>query len=541
MEVTALCIRLLVTVLTLTCSNAQKDDAALSIQPSRLQFFEYESVTLHCGEFNGSTGWKIVHESKIPIFVSNSSSYNIKTVYLEDSGEYYCEAAGGRKSNSINITVTNGSVILESPALPVMEGNTVTLRCRNKTTSTNPTADFYKDGLFIRSSSTGEMIIYSVSKSDEGLYKCNISGTGESPESWLAVRVSPPESKNHSHPSSSSAVPWIIVTCLLVVLLVVVGIQCFGKDYWLRDGDEALSTSAYYTLGLDKTEQLDEEELSLWSGAFYYAFDGTQQLAAFSISIESSAVKEDKSAYASATKTRKRKVVTVLTLLCSYAQKDDAALSIQPSRLQFFEYESVTLHFGEFNGSTGWTIVHQFKGEIPKCVSNSSSYNIKTVYPEDSGEYYCEAAGGRRSNIINITVTTGSVILESPALPVMEGNNVTLRCRNKTTSANPTADFYKDGLFIRSSSTGEMIIYSVSKSDEGLYKCNISGAGESPESLLAVKAFSPPESKNHSHPSSSSAVPWIIVTCLLVVMLVVVGIQCFGKDYWLRGFCVQRV
>ena len=89
-----------------------------------------------------------------------------------------------------------GSVILESPALPVMEGNPVTLRCRNKTPSTNLTADFYKDGLFNRSSSTGEMIIYSVSKCDEGLYKCNISGAGESPESWLAVRGETPMDLN---------------------------------------------------------------------------------------------------------------------------------------------------------------------------------------------------------------------------------------------------------------------------------------------------------------------------------------------------------
>ena len=79
-------------------------------------------------------------------------------------------------------------MILDSPVLPVMEGNKVTLRCRNKMASSNLTADFYKDGLLVGSSSTGEMIIHSVSKSDEGLYKCLISDGGESPERWLAVR-----------------------------------------------------------------------------------------------------------------------------------------------------------------------------------------------------------------------------------------------------------------------------------------------------------------------------------------------------------------
>lgn len=79
-------------------------------------------------------------------------------------------------------------MILEIPAVPVMEGETVTLGCRNKTTSFNFTTDFYKDGLHISTNSTQNMTIHRVSKSDEGYYKCSISGAGESPESWLAVR-----------------------------------------------------------------------------------------------------------------------------------------------------------------------------------------------------------------------------------------------------------------------------------------------------------------------------------------------------------------
>ncbi|XP_065326277.1 uncharacterized protein LOC134623804 [Pelmatolapia mariae] len=106
---------------------------------------------------------------------------------VDDSGEFICETGGGEKSNIINITVTAGSVILESPAVPVMEGEAATLSCRNKTTSSNFTAEFYKDGIPIRNSSTGNMTIGRVSKSDEGLYKCSISGAGESPVSWLNV------------------------------------------------------------------------------------------------------------------------------------------------------------------------------------------------------------------------------------------------------------------------------------------------------------------------------------------------------------------
>lgn len=78
-------------------------------------------------------------------------------------------------------------MILESPVVPVTVGEDVTLRCRNKK-SNLISADFYKDGLHIGRSATGEMTIYSVSKSNKGLYRCNISVTEVSPESELTVR-----------------------------------------------------------------------------------------------------------------------------------------------------------------------------------------------------------------------------------------------------------------------------------------------------------------------------------------------------------------
>uniref|UniRef100_A0A8P4KCM8 Ig-like domain-containing protein n=1 Tax=Dicentrarchus labrax TaxID=13489 RepID=A0A8P4KCM8_DICLA len=167
----------------------------------------------------------------------------------------------------------------------------------------------------------------------------------------------------------------------------------------------------------------------------------------------------------------------------------DAAFRIVPNRLQAFQYESVSFHCEGLDGSTQWRGIRNTVGFISACSEGTPvlSCTIHRAYPSDSGEYWCETEGGERSNSANITITAGSVILESPVLPVKEGNNVTLSCRKKITVSNLTADFYKDGLLMGSSSTGEMIIHSVSKSDEGLYKCKISGAGESAESWLAVR------------------------------------------------------
>ncbi|XP_038587700.1 high affinity immunoglobulin gamma Fc receptor I-like [Micropterus salmoides] len=289
MEVKALCTRLLLKVLLLLAalvhqSYTHKGNAAfLRIVPTRLQFFEYETISFFCEGFDGSAKWRGVRniDEFIPT-CSNSTVTStlicvINNAFVSDSGEYWCDVGGGEGSNTVNITVTAGSVILKSPVFPVMEGGNVSLQCVNKKTPLKFKADFYKNGLQILTGYSGNMTIHNVSKTDEGLYKCNISGAGESPESWLAVTI--------------------------------------------------------------KSEQ------------------------------------------------------------------------------------------------------------------------------------------------------ASSVILESPVLPVMEGDAVTLNCRNTTTSINLPAVFYKDGLFIGSSSTGNMTIPYVYKSHEGLYKCNISGAGESQESWLAVRAL----------------------------------------------------
>ncbi|XP_030608866.1 high affinity immunoglobulin gamma Fc receptor I-like [Archocentrus centrarchus] len=233
MEVRALCMRLLMIVMILLDGQDQKADAvSLSIAPNRSQFFEYESVTFYC---EGVDYCEIVHKFKGKLEscskTATGSSCDIKNVYAGDSGEYWSETEGGKRSNIINISVTAGSVILEVPAAPVILEETVTLHCRNKIVSSNLTADFYKDGRHIQRSSKGNMNIYRVSKSDEGLYKCSISGAGESPESWLKVTDRSEEIR-----SSSAATAGIVVTVLFIVLLMAaLGLYHFGKDYWNRD------------------------------------------------------------------------------------------------------------------------------------------------------------------------------------------------------------------------------------------------------------------------------------------------------------------
>lgn len=83
-------------------------------------------------------------------------------------------------------------MILESPASPVTEGDSVTLRCsykerRVKTSTSDFNATIYKNDEFYGMALKGKMTL-NVSKYHEGSYKCQHPTKGESPQSFLTVR-----------------------------------------------------------------------------------------------------------------------------------------------------------------------------------------------------------------------------------------------------------------------------------------------------------------------------------------------------------------
>uniref|UniRef100_A0A669BKU2 Sialoadhesin n=1 Tax=Oreochromis niloticus TaxID=8128 RepID=A0A669BKU2_ORENI len=119
--------------------------------------------------------------------IQTSSTCEIKRVTHSDSGVYWCQSTHGHSSNAISITVNENPVILQSPAAPVVEGDKITLLCRTKNPSNLP-ANFFKDDQPIKSETANHTTIYRASKSDQGSYKCYISGHGESPSSWLLIQ-----------------------------------------------------------------------------------------------------------------------------------------------------------------------------------------------------------------------------------------------------------------------------------------------------------------------------------------------------------------
>ncbi|XP_053341837.1 sialoadhesin-like [Clarias gariepinus] len=225
--------------------TGESPPVSLIINPSRTQHFTKHTLSLSCEDQSKSTGWT-VRRYKQNNTGSNCSQWGsvtgstciISSLNRSHTGVYWCESESGDNSNPVNITVHNGSVILESPVHPVTEGHPLTLRCLGRNTNfSNLRADFYKDGSVLQTQTTGEMIIHKVSKSNEGFYHCKHSERGESLKSWVSVR-------NPSHVEAPFSVLMLISSVVTASLYLLVTILLLIKCYRARaqtDGERTVS------------------------------------------------------------------------------------------------------------------------------------------------------------------------------------------------------------------------------------------------------------------------------------------------------------
>lgn len=89
---------------------------------------------------------------------------------------------------------------------------------------------------------------------------------------------------------------------------------------------------------------------------------------------------------------------------------DEAFPQVVPNRQQHFEYESIDVSCEGLEGLTGWRVMKRIKGDVRTCASSWSTStgpcNIKNAFPTaDTGEYWCEIGGIKKSNTVNIIVT----------------------------------------------------------------------------------------------------------------------------------------
>ncbi|XP_066536453.1 Fc receptor-like protein 5 isoform X2 [Hoplias malabaricus] len=220
--------------------TATSQGVSLVVSPSRTQHFTTDSLSLSCEGQRDSTGWRVrrhTHSEKVLDCSSvTGSTCNISSLSTSHTGVYWCESASGESSNPLNITVHNGAVILESPVRPLIEGDSLTLRCLYRDTKPSVlTADFYKDGSLLQNQTTAEMTIHTVSQSDEVLYHCKHSQKGESPKSWVSVRGAS-FSVLGVLSSVMAVIPYILVS-------IVLGVKCYRARVKPADEDEEVENN----------------------------------------------------------------------------------------------------------------------------------------------------------------------------------------------------------------------------------------------------------------------------------------------------------
>ncbi|CAN9509368.1 unnamed protein product [Ophioblennius macclurei] len=205
-----------------SCSHRAGADP-LRIVPSRLQLFQYDKVVFRCEGTGLGRRTVMRRVGDMETFCGSDRETSeglceISTAFIFNSGQYWCSAEGGERSDAVNITVTAGPLILDSPAVPVMVGEDVTLRCLTKAEGSDVVADFYRNGSLFETGLRGSVRIQKMSVNHSGFYKCVVTGYGESAESWLAVRERIPSDQG----VFSWAIIWTMATPLLLVLGAVV-------------------------------------------------------------------------------------------------------------------------------------------------------------------------------------------------------------------------------------------------------------------------------------------------------------------------------
>ncbi|KAK3546604.1 hypothetical protein QTP70_030475, partial [Hemibagrus guttatus] len=213
---------------------------------------------MSCEDQSNSTGWTVRKYRYIKELVNCSSvsgsTCNINSLSTSHTGVYWCQTESGGRSNPVNITVQDGAVILDSPVHPVTEGRPLTLHCLSRSKKIPDSGvDFYKDDSILQNQTTGEMTISSVSKSDEGLYHCKHPERGESPKSWVSVRL------QISAPGFNTVPVAVAVGLSLALLFIILLLILLWKHKSNKGKDRGIQQNSNQTPGQSQSGAEDSQ------------------------------------------------------------------------------------------------------------------------------------------------------------------------------------------------------------------------------------------------------------------------------------------
>ncbi|MGH0180790.1 UNVERIFIED_CONTAM: hypothetical protein FKN15_005185 [Acipenser sinensis] len=358
--------------------------AVLTLQPAWSQIFTGETVTLSCEVEGGSTDWRFKQyrdgreEAGCGDLyrTRNGDSCTISKARHAHSGVYWCESASGQeRSNAVNLTPSYGRVILQTPPQPVIEGDSLTLRCLVRDGYKATRVIFYKYNRELQSWAGKELSVDHVSKSDEGFYKCKAwwwwdssPYSGDSAEVRVSVRELPKA-------VLTSSPQW--------------GELYTGETVTLSCGVEGGFTGFQYLWY--KSSQGVTVQIRGTTGARYTLSPVTQS---HSGQYQCEAQRGDPP--------RSSQSSDPITLTVSEG-RPKSVLTREPAG-EIFEGDTVTLSCVVEGGSGGWRYLwYKDRQGAPVYQTDSSSgtgagYTISAAALSHSGEYWCGAGRGRNTS-----------------------------------------------------------------------------------------------------------------------------------------------
>uniref|UniRef100_A0A3B4CSP2 Ig-like domain-containing protein n=1 Tax=Pygocentrus nattereri TaxID=42514 RepID=A0A3B4CSP2_PYGNA len=457
---------------TLTVSASPT--AALTVEPRWSPVFTGESVTLKC-EIQYHSNWRYQWykgSSRTAVSQSQTNTFTIRSAADQDQGQYWCRGerdyrpTSSQRSNTVTLTVKERSkpAVSIQPDDQVFIGETVTLRCDIQGGGvSNWQYSWFKGDPNRHVSNEQQYSISPVTESQRGKYTCRGTERGTSrfshtSDAALTVSEKPKPELTSSHKGAALIGNPVVLYCKLD--------QSAGwRFYWSKHTQSPENETK------PETHSYTISSVSVSDGGQYWCRAGRGTPVYYTH-------------YSDA-----------LWINVTGTTRSDS-LTVSPSRAQHFSADSLSLSCEEQSDSTGWRVRRYTHSEkVSDCSSGlgsvtGSTCNISSLSTSHTGVYWCESESGESSNPVNITVTNGSVILDSPVHPVTEGDPLTLRCLYRDPKpSNLTAEFYKNGSLLQTQTTGEMTIRTVSKSDEGLYHCKHPEKGESPQSWISVRGL----------------------------------------------------
>ncbi|XP_062371796.1 leukocyte immunoglobulin-like receptor subfamily B member 2 isoform X2 [Sardina pilchardus] len=488
--------------------------------------FTGNSVTLRC-DMGQSTGWRFFWyrhtQTSDPVAQTDGDSYSISSVKVSDGGQYWCRAGRGNPvyytqySNEVWVKVTESPkavVTLLSNWTDFFHGERINFRCDIQGDQHGHWQySWYKIGNVDIGTpnplhTKQEYTIYYAKESHSGEYSCR------------GTRSSDPQT------SEISASVRIAITAKPKPVL------RGPPQTWLTEGDSVTlscevrgSTTGWRFHWYKTAPQRPELTYITHENGGYYVEGVSDSIrgAGGSYTLSPAALRHT-GVYVCRAERGEPAIPTKFSQpqpLWITGNSHPSSLVVHPNTNQHFDWKYLSLSCVGSVYLTGWKL-RWFSGwsEYKMCPNGwaeaGSTCRRDRVSSSDSGIYWCQSDSGEQSNPVNITVHTGDVILESPVHPVTEGDPLTLRCRYRHQPSNISADFYKDGSLLQTSTTGEMTIPAVSKSHEGLYKCSNPERAESPESWITVNGSVP-----HSGSSLLLTVGVVVGLVLMIVLIVI--------------------